>query len=406
MTTHLSDIAGDRNPLAPCTGCESLDAIGKEMFQAPGLLELERTLERHPHYPLLKLKEQMARRPAFVLGLGGESRESVGGFRDLAWPAAPAHSNGRRDSLLGPPDTKSRLWGGDDAGGYQTAAACQKRSGAGAIREPSRVGVEPRATAPKRRRRRRKFGGRGVKKDYTYWLDRWEKDVGQEVKEDGYTRKEFGLQMQERVYSLTSEPAAKEINERYRQYNGGENVVSASSLRRRYPSTTMTNARGETIKVKGGYVCERWGQWEIHRKGYEPEDRLADGSMRMELAGEDVDERNQLPQRGATGPENAEGPPEGDGDKRKRGIFDGELQTATQQDIAKEAIATGGLTKHEGGCGITHVRPPVDDKECQDDLDERAAMKFLRDAGVDPYDVPWRPVVGAEREQSTDQLTN
>ncbi len=68
MTTHLSDIAGDRNPLAPCTGCDSLDALGKKMFLAPGLLELERTLERHPHYPLLKLKEQMARRPAFMPG--------------------------------------------------------------------------------------------------------------------------------------------------------------------------------------------------------------------------------------------------------------------------------------------------------------------------------------------------
>lgn len=68
MTTHISGIAGDRNPLATCTGCESLDALGKEMFQAPGLLELERTLERHPHYPLLKLKEKMARRPAFMLG--------------------------------------------------------------------------------------------------------------------------------------------------------------------------------------------------------------------------------------------------------------------------------------------------------------------------------------------------
>jgi hypothetical protein len=149
MTTHLSDIAGDRNPLAPCTGGESLDALGKEMFHAPGLLELERTLERHPPYPLLKLKEQMARRPAFVLGLGGEALESVDGFRDLVWPAAPADGNGRRNSLLGPPGTRSRLWGGDDAGGYQTAAACQKRSRAGAIREPSRACVEPNAAAPR-----------------------------------------------------------------------------------------------------------------------------------------------------------------------------------------------------------------------------------------------------------------
>jgi len=96
------------------------------MFQAPGLLELERTLERHPHYPLLKLKEQMARRPAFMLGLGGEAL--------VAWPAAPADANGRGDSHLRRRGTKSRLWGGDDAGGYQTAAVCQKRSGGGKAR--------------------------------------------------------------------------------------------------------------------------------------------------------------------------------------------------------------------------------------------------------------------------------
>lgn len=133
MTTQVSDIAGDRNPLAPCTGCESLDALGKEMFQAPGLLELERTLQRHPHYSLLKFKEKMARRPAFVLGLS-ESLESVDGSRDLAWPAAPADGSGRRDSHPGPRGTKSRIWGGDAAGGYQTAAACQKRSWGGKAR--------------------------------------------------------------------------------------------------------------------------------------------------------------------------------------------------------------------------------------------------------------------------------
>ncbi len=134
MTTHLSDILGDRNSLAPCTGCESLDALGKEMFQAPGLLELERKVERHSHYPLLKLREKMARRPAFVLGLSGESPESVDGIRDLAWPATPADGYGCRDIHLGPPGTKSKLWVGNAANGYQTAAACQKRAWGGKAR--------------------------------------------------------------------------------------------------------------------------------------------------------------------------------------------------------------------------------------------------------------------------------
>lgn len=138
MTNHVRGIAGDRNPLATCTGCESLDALGKEMFEAPGLLELERTLERHPHYPLLKLKEKMARRPTFMLGLSGESQESLGGVHDLVWPAAPTDGHGSRDSHLGPSGTKSRLWGGDAAAGYQTAAACPKRSGGGKARRGKR----------------------------------------------------------------------------------------------------------------------------------------------------------------------------------------------------------------------------------------------------------------------------
>jgi len=138
MTTHISGIAGDRNPLATCTGCESLDALGKEMFQAPGLLELERTLERHPHYPLLKLKEQMARRPAFVLGLSGGALQSVDGLHDSVWAAAATHGDGRRANRLGATATKSRLWGGDHAAGYQTAAASPKRSGGGKARRGKR----------------------------------------------------------------------------------------------------------------------------------------------------------------------------------------------------------------------------------------------------------------------------
>jgi hypothetical protein len=127
MPTYSGN-GGDRNPLASCSGCESLDALSKEMFQAPGLLELERTLERHPHYPLLKIKEQMARRPAFLLGPGGDCLESLDGFRDLALPAPPGDGDDRRDRPVRPQGTKSRLWGGNRLGGHQTSAACQKRS--------------------------------------------------------------------------------------------------------------------------------------------------------------------------------------------------------------------------------------------------------------------------------------
>jgi len=398
MTTHLSGIAGDRSPLATCTGCESLDALRKEMFQAPGLLELERTLERHPHYPLLKLKEKMARRPAFMLGSGGVSLKDSASFHHPDLVADFPKGSGRHGRPIDSADSRSGQLEGREAGWGSNAAPAQTGSLAGDAWQCSRPSSEPRAKAPKNRRRSRTIGGRGVKKDYTYWLDRWEKDVGHEVMQEGYLPTEFGGQMRERVYSLASVPAAKEINERYRQYNGGRNVVSASSLRRRHPSTTTTNARGETITVKGAYRCERWGQWEIHRKGHEPEDRLAEGSTKMEWAGEDGDEPNQHLQRGVTTPGNAQCAAKGEDDKRKRSVADRGLQTATRRDLAEEAVATGGLTKHEGGCGITRVRPPADEEERQDDQDERAATKFLRDAGVDPNDVPWRPVVGAERQ--------
>jgi hypothetical protein len=82
MTAHPIGIAGDPCPVEPCRGCEGLDALGRRMFQDPGLLELERTLERHPAYPLLKLKEQMSRRPAFMLGsdAGGDATHRSLGF--------------------------------------------------------------------------------------------------------------------------------------------------------------------------------------------------------------------------------------------------------------------------------------------------------------------------------------
>jgi hypothetical protein len=148
MTTHVSEIAGARNSLPPCSGCESLDALGREMFEAPGLLELERTLERHPHYPLLKLKENLARRPTFVLGLSGESLESAGGLYDSVWAAASTHGDGRRANHLGATTTESRLWGGGEGRRAATGVACQKRSRGSTICGSSRTGAELPAAAP------------------------------------------------------------------------------------------------------------------------------------------------------------------------------------------------------------------------------------------------------------------
>ena len=53
--------------------------------------------------------------------------------------------------------------------------------------EESEASKAPQAK-PRRQRRSQKFGGRGVKKDNDYWLDRWEKDVAHELKMEGCRR--------------------------------------------------------------------------------------------------------------------------------------------------------------------------------------------------------------------------
>jgi hypothetical protein len=261
-----------------------------------------------------------------------------------------------------------------------------------------RVGaLEARPTRP---RRKQKFGGRGVKKDNDDWLDRWEKDVGYELKKEGCPPKEFAEQIRERVRSLASGPAADAINERYRQFNGGKDVVSASSLRRRHPPTITTNAQGETIKVKGAYACKRWGQWEVYRNGEEPEDQLADGSTKMVCAGEDRADPDPAPRHLAVELKVETVAESDDEDNRKRSAFDNTLQTATDRDRAAEAVAEGDLNIHEGGEGLPHLSPATDEHEREHDALERQASRLLKAAGVEPSAVHKK--VKARRSRNAD----
>jgi hypothetical protein len=251
---------------------------------------------------------------------------------------------------------------------------------------------------PKRQRHKQKFGGRGVKKDNDYWLDRWERDVIHEVKDEGYARNDAFCEMKERVYSLGSERAAQAINDRYRKENKGENVVSASSLRRRHPPATRTNAQGKVVKVKGAFVSKRWGQWEPHRKDEEVVHSLAEGSTKMECSEENEGgDKPTLPARsrrvGATSPAAQE-----DEDKRKRSLADGGLETATVQDLAKAAVTNGELFVHEGGRGILHVSQPTNEVEYGQDGAERMSNSFFRSRGYDPHAVHKRIENGRARK--------
>lgn len=251
--------------------------------------------------------------------------------------------------------------------------------------ETSVAGSRPRST-----RRKKKVGGRGVKKDNTYWLDRWEKDVGLELQAEGCPRNEFIEQMIERVYSLASDPAADAINERYRQYNRGQNVTSASSLRRRAPATITTDARGESVRVKGAFICERWGQWEKYRHGAEPETKLADGSSKMECDGEDKAEEKPRVWQMAAGAQGDQRGVNRDEDNRKRNAFDNSLQIATSTETALEAVDEGDLVIREGGEGVTRLAPPIDAQDREQDNLDRQAGDLLESAGLSRQGAPRR----------------
>lgn len=248
--------------------------------------------------------------------------------------------------------------------------------------EESEVSKEPQSK-PKRPRRKQRFGGRGVKKDNDGWLDRWEKDVAHELKKEGCRHNEADQLMRERVYSLASVPAAAAINERYRHLNNGRDVVSATSLRRRHPPTSTTNARGEIIKEKGEYVCKRWGQWEVFRKGEEPEDQLADGSTEPTMDWEKEREPEQI----RTGAESYDASIESE-DNRKRSLLDagetGGLQIATRRQLAEIEVQRGRLRKHEGGQGMLHLDAAADEVDIKNDREEQMADDYFRKMGLDP----------------------
>jgi len=102
MTANSSNDSGDHTSHPSFTNCLSLDALG--LFQSPRLLELERTLGRHPDYAILKLKEQMARLPE-CMGRGVVSLKSVDSFRDVGGGMGSTNRAGYEERSLGPPGT-------------------------------------------------------------------------------------------------------------------------------------------------------------------------------------------------------------------------------------------------------------------------------------------------------------
>lgn len=210
--------------------------------------------------------------------------------------------------------------------------------------------------------------------------------MAHELTKEAHQRNEVDQLMRERVYSLASEPAADAINERYRRLNRGNNVVSASSLRRRYPPTVTVNARGEKIKEKGDFMCKRWGQWEVYRKGEEPEDQLADGSKDPTM---DWASRRE-PERISSDAESQATATESE-DNRKRSLSDagttGGLQTATRRELAELEIERGQLRKHEGGQGMPRLKDPADEVDIKNDREEQMADDYFRGLGLDPNNV-------------------
>ena len=246
--------------------------------------------------------------------------------------------------------------------------------------------LEASKAKPKRQRRKQKFGGKGKKKDNDYWLDRWANDVGYELKKEECPPQDRQEQMMERVYRLKSKRAAKEINDRYRKFNHGKDVVSASSLRRRLPPLLEKDSEGQPIRILGNYICKRWADWAVHRNEEEMGDSLADGSTKMPLPDDDDAGDSPAIEYPAATVTRRPAAPE-DVDDRKRSLFDGSLETATIKDQAKQAVVEGKLSEHEGGQGVTHVRPPKIDREALQDQQERKADEILHLNGINPHAV-------------------
>jgi hypothetical protein len=226
---------------------------------------------------------------------------------------------------------------------------------------------------PKRPHRQPKVGGRGVKIDVDYWLDRLERDVMLDIKKEGHQLKEARVEILERVYRLASKPMADAINNRYRKFNGGKNVLSASSIRRKHDS----GVRG----VEGPYISKRWAEWEKYRKGAVPDDTLADGSLKQDVE-EDI--KPVDPTRPKRPDE------EGQEDNRLRSTLDGNLVGATLQEVAEVAVSENDLRMHEGGQGMGRLAPPTNEVEEQNDRDEQYANRFLAANGFCPHSVSSR----------------
>jgi len=218
--------------------------------------------------------------------------------------------------------------------------------------------VEVEIRRPKRGRRKNKYGGRGVKKDDDYWLGRWRDDVAREVKKAGYQPNEFHDEMIARVYSVASGPAAKQINDRYRCLNGGKNLVSSSSLRRR----ERLSGAGAPLKKpatdpkkpksKGPYKNKLWAEWECYRTGRYLRGTPPHGESEFPPAGEERLGRN-----------------------------------SAEHEQADDARAEGVMTIHEGGRGLLHLPPPADEADARQDDLARLADDFLKPRGIDPHAV-------------------
>jgi len=180
-------------------------------------------------------------------------------------------------------------------------------------------------------------------------------DVGHEIKEEGFQRNEAPEQMAERVYSLSSQRLADEINRRY-----GRSSISASSIRRRHPSPVQCDSPDVKMKSFGPYQSKEYANWEKYRKKASPTKDLADGSCDRNL-----DEANE--------------------DNRQRNLADGALITATIQDAAEVEVEAGNMVMHEGGVGIARLRPPKNAEETEEVRLSRIADDLLRGEGLSPH---------------------
>jgi hypothetical protein len=208
-------------------------------------------------------------------------------------------------------------------------------------------------------RRKKRYGGRGEKKDADYWLSQLQEAVMKELKVEGFQRKEVHAQLVDRVYSLAADDLARAICDRFGKKKK-QKIISGRTIRRG-DTQWQRLPNGKRKKTGVTYHSTRYEEWKSHRIRAGVESELVGGSC-----------------------DDAAG---GDSDNRAVSLFDGSNKAVTRRDATLDEVRDKKMTAHAGGRGTLRLRKAKDNGEEHVDRVEQDADELLRSAGLNPDNV-------------------